>query len=49
MSDRVCNFNAGPATLPLPVLERAKNDLPNFGISFCQRACFIKEYGIYFG
>lgn len=28
--DRIWNFNAGPATLPLPVLERIKADLPNY-------------------
>lgn len=36
MSDRVFNFSAGPATLPLPVLEKAQRDLlslPGFGAS----------------
>ncbi len=28
--DRIWNFNAGPATLPLPVLEKIKADLPNY-------------------
>jgi phosphoserine aminotransferase len=31
MADRIWNFNPGPATLPLPVLEKAKADLPNYG------------------
>lgn len=30
MSDRVFNFYAGPATLPLPVLEQAQGELLNF-------------------
>lgn len=30
MSDRVYNFSAGPAVLPLSVLERAKNELVSF-------------------
>jgi len=30
MSNRIWNFNAGPATLPLPVLEKIKTDLPNY-------------------
>jgi phosphoserine aminotransferase len=36
MSDRVFNFAAGPAVLPLPVLERARDDLvslPGIGVS----------------
>ena len=28
--ERVFNFSAGPATLPLPVIEQAKADLPVF-------------------
>jgi phosphoserine aminotransferase len=28
--DRIWNFNPGPATLPLPVLEKMKADLPNY-------------------
>ncbi|HDQ46219.1 MAG TPA: 3-phosphoserine/phosphohydroxythreonine transaminase [bacterium] len=31
MATRVWNFNPGPATLPLSVLERAKADLPVYG------------------
>ena len=27
---RVHNFSAGPATLPLEVLEKAQKELPNF-------------------
>ncbi len=30
MSDRIFNFNAGPAALPLPVLEEIKGELLNF-------------------
>jgi len=30
MADRVYNFNPGPATLPLPVLEKIKNELLDF-------------------
>ena len=36
MNDRVLNFGAGPATLPLPVLEQARRDLvalPGIGVS----------------
>jgi phosphoserine aminotransferase len=36
MSDRILNFGAGPATLPLPVLEQVQRDLvslPGIGIS----------------
>ena len=28
---RVCNFSAGPAQLPLPVLERAASELTDWG------------------
>lgn len=28
---RICNFNAGPAAMPLPVLERAQAELLEFG------------------
>lgn len=31
MSNRIWNFNPGPATLPLPVLEKAKLELPDYG------------------
>ena len=30
MSDRVFNFNPGPATLPLSVLEQAREELLNY-------------------
>jgi phosphoserine aminotransferase len=30
MPDRIFNFSAGPAVLPLPVLERARDELLNF-------------------
>ncbi len=30
MSLRIDNFNPGPAALPLPVIEKIKEDLPNF-------------------
>lgn len=33
MPERIWNFNAGPATLPLSVLEQAKADLPNYNES----------------
>ena len=31
MAHRIWNFNPGPATLPLPVLEKMKADLPVYG------------------
>ncbi len=31
MSERLFNFSAGPATLPLSVIEQVKSDLPVFG------------------
>jgi phosphoserine aminotransferase len=33
MSDRIFNFSAGPATMPLPVLETAQKELLNFNDS----------------
>ncbi|MFA5905710.1 MAG: 3-phosphoserine/phosphohydroxythreonine transaminase, partial [Desulfobacula sp.] len=30
MKDRIHNFNAGPAALPLPVLEEIKDSFLNF-------------------
>jgi phosphoserine aminotransferase len=30
MSKRIWNFNPGPATLPLPVLEKMKEEIPNY-------------------
>jgi len=31
MTNRIFNFSAGPATLPLPVLEKARDELLSFG------------------
>jgi phosphoserine aminotransferase len=31
MSDRIFNFSAGPAILPMPVLERARDEMLSFG------------------
>ncbi len=39
MTERAYNFNPGPATLPLPVLEQAAKDIINFkgsGIGICE-------------
>lgn len=47
MAERIWNFNAGPATLPLPVLEKIKADLPNFnntGMAFMELSHRSKEY-----
>ena len=47
MSNRIWNFNAGPATLPLPVLEQAKADLPDFngtGMAVMELSHRSKEY-----
>lgn len=47
MADRIWNFNPGPATLPLSVLEKAKNDLPNFagsGMAVMELSHRSKEY-----
>ena len=47
MSERIWNFNPGPATLPLPALERAKADLPNFagtGMAVMELSHRSKEY-----
>lgn len=30
MAERIWNFNPGPATLPLPVLEKMKEEIPNY-------------------
>lgn len=30
MAKRIWNFNPGPATLPLPVLEKMKDEIPNY-------------------
>lgn len=47
MSNRVINFYAGPAGLPLPALERAKEELLNFagtGMSVMEISHRAKEY-----
>ncbi|HZW82942.1 MAG TPA: 3-phosphoserine/phosphohydroxythreonine transaminase [Candidatus Deferrimicrobium sp.] len=47
MSERVFNFNPGPATLPLPVLEEAQRQLLNFndtGMSILEISHRSKEY-----
>ena len=44
---RVLNFNAGPATLPLAALERAKNELTDFqgtGMSILEHSHRGKDY-----
>ncbi len=44
---RVINFNAGPATLPLPALERARDELVDFassGMSVMEHSHRGKEY-----
>ncbi len=47
MSDRVFNFNPGPATLPLPVIQEAQRELLNFkntGMSILEVSHRGKEY-----
>jgi phosphoserine aminotransferase len=47
MSTRVMNFSAGPATLPLPALERAQRELLDFsgtGMSVMEQSHRGKEY-----
>ena len=47
MATRIWNFNPGPATLPLPVLERMKADLPNYagtGMAVMEFSHRSKEY-----
>jgi len=47
MAHRIWNFNAGPATLPLPVLEKIKADLPNYnntGMAFMELSHRSKPY-----
>src|SRR5512142_403468 len=44
---RVMNFNAGPAALPLPALERARDELTDFagtGMSVMEHSHRGKEY-----
>ena len=45
--ERIFNFNAGPATLPLAVLEEAKSELLNYkgtGMSVMENSHRTKEY-----
>jgi len=47
MTKRVCNFYAGPATLPLPALKKAKEELLDFngtGMSIMEISHRSKEY-----
>ncbi len=47
MSERVYNFSAGPATLPLPVLEEAQRDLvalPGYGMSVMEMSHRSKAF-----
>ena len=47
MGNRIWNFNPGPATLPLPVLERMKIDLPDYagtGMAVMELSHRSKEY-----
>lgn len=47
MANRIWNFNAGPATLPLPVLEKAKADLPDYdgsGMAVMELSHRSKQY-----
>ena len=47
--NRTWNFYAGPATLPMPALERAKADLPNWentGMSVMETSHRSKEYDV---
>ncbi len=44
---RAINFNAGPAALPLPALERARDELLDFegsGMSIIEHSHRGKEY-----
>ena len=47
MTDRVFNFAAGPATLPLPVLQRVQEEMGNFeglGASIFEISHFSPEF-----
>jgi len=47
MADRIWNFNPGPATLPLPVLQKAKEEIPNYagtGMAVMELSHRSKEY-----
>jgi phosphoserine aminotransferase len=48
MSNRIFNFSAGPAILPLPVLERARDELLSFegsGLSIMEMSHRSKSFG----
>ena len=47
--DRLFNFSAGPAVLPLPVLERAQAELLNYQVQWALRAggcCALVSVGV---
>ena len=47
MNDRVYNFNPGPSTLPLPVLEQAQRELIHYkgtGMSVMEISHRSKEF-----
>lgn len=47
MSNRIWNFNPGPATLPLSVLEKAKEEIPDYqntGMAVMELSHRSKEY-----
>lgn len=47
MANRIWNFNPGPATLPLPVLEKIKGDLPDYrntGMAVMELSHRSKDY-----
>ena len=47
--NRTLNFYAGPATLPLPALERAKNEIPDWegtGMSVMETSHRSPEYDV---
>ena len=47
MANRIWNFNAGPSTLPLAVLEKAKADLPDYdgtGMAVMELSHRSKQY-----
>jgi phosphoserine aminotransferase len=48
MSDRISNFSAGPAILPLPVLQKAKDEMLSFagsGMSIMEMSHRSKPFG----
>jgi len=47
MAHRIWNFNPGPATLPLPVLEKAREEIPDYngtGMAVMELSHRSKEY-----